>query len=202
MSASQTSSTRSSARSARGRRTCLYCYAPFRVERGTQACPDCGAEQSRLDQERWWTREARFVGIEKGLKVGALLLTALLGVVLTQVMDVTSLPWGIGLLAALGGLLWYTAGCVTRRASFMDLRFLWPPLLVCIAFGPLVISELLRWIGGEQATASGEGALRDGFVWALPWLPAIALSFTIPGLFARLRRERVDAESDRSEDPA
>ncbi|HPF14739.1 MAG: hypothetical protein H6830_06155 [Planctomycetes bacterium] len=176
------------ARLARGRRTCLVCYAPFRVERGVQACPVCGWEQSKQQQDRYWSREPGLVRAEGWLRVGALFATLGLGVALGFVMDASSLVWGLGLVAGLGGLTWYTAGCLTRRESFMDLRFLWPPLLFCIAVGPMVISLLLSLVGGGAPTGN---LWSSGLVWALPWLVLFGLSLWIPQSLGRLRQARV-----------
>ena len=89
----------------------------------------------------------------------------------------------------MGGILWYTACSVTRRQSFMDLRFLWPLLLLGLGLGPLVISVGLRAIRGDPV---GWDQVKPGLVWMAVWGVPFALSLCVPGRFARFRMERVD----------
>ena len=175
-------------RQAKGRRTCLYCYEPFRVERGPEACPGCAAVQSRQDQERWWSREPGLLRWQRSLQVAGVALTAAVGVLLARVMDPAMLPWGLGLLGAMGGFLFYTAGSVTRRQSFMELRFLWPLLIVGLGLGPLVISVGLRAIQGDPV---GWAQVRPGLQWMALWALPLAISLWLPGRFARFRMERL-----------
>ena len=127
---------------------------------------------------------------ERGLKIGAIVATAAVAVGLAQIMDAASLPWGIGLLAALGALLWYSAGCLTRRASFMDLRYLWPPLLLCIALGPLILALVTAWIDGRDLAS---GSLAQGLRWAWPWAIPLVLSLVLPRLYSAYRQRRVES---------
>ena len=85
-------------RQAKGRRTCLYCYEPLRVERGPEACPSCGVVQSRQEQDGVWSLEPKLLFWQKVLRGGGVVLTALVGLALFRVMDSASLPWGLGLL--------------------------------------------------------------------------------------------------------
>ncbi|MEZ6003960.1 MAG: hypothetical protein R3F33_07205 [Planctomycetota bacterium] len=159
---------------------------PLRIGRGSATCPRCGHEQSKLQQETLWSLDPGLVRMQKILRGAAVLATAGVGFALSRLMTGASLFWGLGLLGGLGWLLWYTAGCLTRRASFMDLRFLWPPLLLCVALGPLVLSLALGWIAGE--TQAREKVM-PGLVWALPWLLPLAVSLVLPRRYARYRAE-------------
>jgi hypothetical protein len=169
-----------------GRRTCLYCYLALRIERGEAACPRCNALQTKAQQEVFWTlhplwvkrqRMARGVGM-----LAILLLAVFLGVQVGG--DGVALFWGLGLLGLAGFFLWETAGLLTRRASALPLRILWPAVLLCVAFGPILFSILLHFIGGE---AHAGLRWQVGLMWAGPWLVPFAASLWIPGW---LRRQR------------
>ncbi len=105
-------------------------------------------------------------------------------------MDAASLPWGLALVAAVGSFLWYSAGSLTRRQSFVDLRYLWPLILLGVALGPLVISGALRAIRGEPL---GWESLWSGLLWMGPWLVPLVISLWLPGRYSRFRMERMGA---------
>jgi len=167
----------------------LYCYVPFKVERGEQPCPACGEVQTRHEQAKYWTQEGSFLHWERGLQWGSVLVCIGLAIGLSKIMEPAMLPWGVGLIACLGALFWYTAGCVTRRSSFMDLRYLWPPLVLCIALGPLLLAWLSGLIDGKPV---GAEVFAQGGKWALPWVLPLVASVWIPRVFHRIRRERVE----------
>ncbi|MBL4769893.1 MAG: hypothetical protein JKY61_01800 [Planctomycetes bacterium] len=169
-----------------GKRTCLYCFQAFRIERGKVPCPACGEEQSKLQQDRFWTLQPLWVKrqvLARGVAVALLL--ALGGFLAVQVGDDgVSLFWGLGLLVGAGAFLWETAGLLTRRESALPLRILWPAILLCIGFGPILFSVMLHFISGEA-----QAGLRwqIGLLWGVPWLVPFGLSLWVPGW---LRRQR------------
>ncbi|MFT5057929.1 MAG: hypothetical protein ACI89E_000699 [Planctomycetota bacterium] len=169
-----------------GRRTCLYCFHAFRIERGHAACPRCGEQQSKLEQDRFWTlqpiwkRRQGFAGV-----VSVIALVALAVFLAMQIgSDGASLFWGLGMLVMAGFLLLETVGLLTRRNSSLPLRFLWPAVLLCIAFGPILFSILLHFIGGQ---AQAGMRWQVGLMWAGPWLVPFVASLWLPGW---LRRQR------------
>ena len=88
------------------------------------------------------------------------------------------------MLAGAGAFLWETAGLLTRRESALPLRVLWPAILLCIGFGPILFSVLLHFISGDA-----QAGLRwqIGLLWGIPWLIPFGFSLWIPGW---LRRQR------------
>ncbi|MDF1836749.1 MAG: hypothetical protein P1V35_02675 [Planctomycetota bacterium] len=161
-----------------GRRTCLYCFRPFRIERGSAECPVCGEMQSRAEQERYWTLQPKWRRIQSIARVGGIaVMWALAGIVGYHAgVDGTSLFWGLGLLAVASAFIWETGGLFTRRESGLPLGILWPAIVLCIALGPIGFSMMLRFIGG------GEGQMSLGVAcqWGAPWLGPFLVSLWAP----------------------
>ncbi|MCP5021621.1 MAG: hypothetical protein GY930_07570 [bacterium] len=170
-----------------GRRTCLYCFHPFRIERGEAPCPKCGEAQTKAEQEKYWTLHAKWVRLQVLARIGGIAITAGLGLFLgIQVWgDGSSLFWGLGLLLLAGWFIWETGGLLTRRESALPLRILWPAIVLCIGVGPIGFSWLLGFIGGVEGGQMDWGVAR---LWALPWLPVLFVSLQAPK-WLRARRE-------------
>ena len=166
-------------RSGLGRRTCLYCFHPFRIERGSAPCPACGEAQSKAQQDRFWTLRPNAKFIQATARVGGIGVMLIFAAVVGYHADLdgTSLFWGGGLLSVAGWFIWETGGLITRRESALPLGILWPAILLCIAFGPIVFSMLLKFIGGQGE--EGMGWL-VALQWAGPWIGAFGMSLMAP----------------------
>ncbi|MCA9002781.1 MAG: hypothetical protein KDB61_12715, partial [Planctomycetes bacterium] len=166
----------------------LYCFHPFRVERGEAQCPSCGASQTRAEQETFWTLAPVWVRRQSMARGAGVLAIAGLAVFLAYQVrdDGSALFWGLGLLGLAAFFVWETAGLLTRRESALPLRILWPAILLCVALGPIAFSLLLRFIGGAgEAEVSWQVAL----AWAGPWLVPFGASFWLPRKFRKARED-------------
>lgn len=162
-----------------GRRTCLYCFHPFRIGRGEAQCPKCGKTQTKAEQEKYWTLHPKWVRLQTLARVSGIVITAGLGVFLAIQVggDGASLFWGLGLLILAGWFIWETGGPLTRRESALPLRILWPAILLCIGVGPIGFSWLLSLIGGGDRGPIDWPAVG---VWGSTWLTFFVMSLQIP----------------------
>lgn len=104
---------------------CLYCYAPMeRTRVASEHCPACDHIVLRVDRERRWTLEPRFVRAE-----GFLILTIWLTCVVAFAYSALSeLGFGLGHVIALpivGGFLHVTASKLTHRLRGVRFDILW-----------------------------------------------------------------------------
>ncbi len=178
-----------------GRRTCLYCFHPFRIERGEAPCPECGQVQSKAEQQKYWTLHPRWVRFQVMARIGGIAITFGLAVFLANQIggDGASLFWGLGLLILAAGFIWETGGLLTRRESALPLRILWPAILLCIAVGPIVFSLLLGFIGGAEEPGI---ELRVALAWAGPWLVPLWVSLWAPKRLGSLRESCLRSGAD------
>lgn len=128
---------------------CLYCYAPMeRTRVASEHCPACDRIVLRVDRERRWTLEPRFVRAE-GLLILAIWLTS---VVAFAYSALSEMGFGLGHVIALpivGGFLHVTATKLTHRLRGVRFDILWgvaaPGFLIfffLIAFVAIAGSDL------------------------------------------------------------
>lgn len=121
---------------------CLYCYAPLTTTSGaSQRCPHCGRVHLRADHASRWTREPLLVRIEQSIK---LLIAGLICGWLVYLNNTIHLgrlsTFLIGPLLMLGGVLWCTAGLITRKSRYFSGRVLWCSSILLLVVGlPLLL---------------------------------------------------------------
>ena len=122
---------------------CLYCYTPLPSKAGPSLrCESCGRIHVRIDSAKFWTREPRLLSLERSVKAGIILSVVALFLVLARAVDMG--PHRVNTffimpLLMLGGVLWWTAGLVTRKARYFSPRMLWSTVLVLMVVGPPVL---------------------------------------------------------------
>ena len=129
---------------------CLACYAPMAREAGaSHRCERCGFVNVKLDQELFWTKEARFVALESYAKIAIVfLLTGLTGFLFWAMGQRASYGmgqgWAIGFPLLLGVILWDTASAITRKSSDFRATIVWRIVCAVLAPWPLLLAVDLR----------------------------------------------------------
>ena len=152
---------------------CLFCYAKLD---GAPECPDCGRAHDVLHARTFWSREPRLRRFEEALK-GLLVTLLVLAFVWLAVRvgsesgDPRVAAFLVGPVLIVGGALYWTAGLITRRASYVSPRLVWGLVIGLFVFaGPLLL-VLLDFLS-KRDISGGEywGKFADIFVRGLPVL--------------------------------
>ena len=183
---------------------CLYCYAPLHTLNASQRCARCGRVHVRADQAAYWTKEPTIVRVERVLKFGVVLL--MVGVFSVFWFDIDlgherlkTFHLGrvntflIGPLLMLGGLLWWTAGFITRKPRYFSPSVLWISVFLMLALG----TPVLLFILDVAARHSSFGAeyWEAYLVLASPAIPMPFLGlalFLLSRKYEVFKKQRVD----------
>lgn len=157
---------------------CLFCYEELERPRVASVhCPACGRLNLRQDLQDYWTREPRFVRLERALKLVIVALVALASGYLMfptrQMHGYAGVGYSAGAPLLIGIILWDTASLATRRRSMLRLELLWPALVFLVGAAPvLFFVSLLLMIRPAQVVRDFDSARA---AWVLLWVCAWAL---------------------------
>ena len=177
---------------------CLYCYEPLQgPSRASQRCERCGKVHLHADHATYWTRERRLVEVESLVKFGIFILVVIFFFALANKVGMGPHrinTFFIGPLVMLGGVLWWTAGLITRKPRYFSPRVLWISTIVLLILGPPVLLFVLDVIARKESF--GPEYWKGYLVLASPGLPmlliAVALHF-LGDRFQEFKRKRISS---------
>lgn len=156
---------------------CLYCYAPLESSSGpSKRCARCGNIHLKADQATYWTRERYMRGVEYAVKLGIVVFLVLFFLALAAKVDMGAHrinTFFIGPLALLGGVLWWTAGLITRKPRYFSPRLLWGLVLLLLIVGPPILFFVMDVIARKETF--GPGYWTNSLALALPGLPLLVI---------------------------
>lgn len=115
---------------------CLQCYAPMsRSHDACAECPSCGAQNLRIDQDNYWSREPWLRRLELCGKTGVALLVGWMTYVALFAFQTSfgvAQGMAIGAPILVGIVLWDTVSKLTRSNPYFNAGLFWSilPLLV------------------------------------------------------------------------
>ncbi len=120
----------------------------------------------RADQASYWSREPKIVRVERLVKFGVVVLTLGIFSVFLFQLDLgherlKTFKLGpvnsflVGPLLMLGGLMWWTAGFITRKPRYFSPRVLWVSVFLMFAVGTPVLLFILR-VAARRASFDAE----------------------------------------------
>lgn len=134
---------------------CLYCYTPIVAKPGpSQRCESCDRVHVRINQAVYWSLEPGLRKIEWWIKAGIVVFVVGLFMVLVKAVDLgphAVNSFFIGPLVMLGGVLWWTAGLITRKPRYFSARVLWSTVLVLLVLGPPVLFFLMDVVARRES---------------------------------------------------
>lgn len=157
---------------------CLRCYASLSSKRATsRRCKRCGENNLEVDRLMRWTREERFVLLERLLKfavVFAMVLVAAVALLSPGIGSGKGHGMAIGAPILVGVLLWDVAGLTRKRSQFRA-DIVWP--IIGWFLGLPAAGLFWALYSNERA---GAGAL---------WLLGFSVALTLPAILSpRIRR--------------
>lgn len=122
---------------------CLRCYLPLeRQSDARQVCSRCGYVNVKVDQGKYWTREAWLCRIEWLAKAAISLLIAWISwKILFAGQAGTGMGHGIavGFPILLGVVLWDTASKITRRQPYFRATIVWSVVIAVLGVLPTLV---------------------------------------------------------------
>lgn len=177
-------------------RYCLYCYEALeRTGSVSQRCPRCNRVHLKRDSLRFWTREPQMIVIERCVKAGVVLFIVALFLAIHATLGPTAQStdsFFFGPLVMLGGVLWWTAGLITRKPRNFSARLLWGLVILLLVVGPPVLFMTLDLVA--QREDMDFDYLKRNLAMALPGLPLIVIGIPLhflSGRFERFKQERI-----------
>lgn len=179
---------------------CLYCYEPLEPSsKPTQRCPRCGKIHVQVNQAVFWSLEPALLRIERGIKLGVVLLMAALLVAVAKKMGMEAHRVNavfIGPIAMLGGVLWWTAGLITRKPRYFSARLLWSTVLVLLVVVPPILLLVLDL--QTHRGSFGPEYWRSLLFLTAPALPMVVLAACLrhfAGRFEEFKKRRIESGS-------
>lgn len=155
---------------------CLFCYAPMATTCGaSQRCARCGRVHLRIDHSTHWSREPKLVCIEWSIKgvIASLIIAWFVYLSMNHELGPVS-TFLIGPMLMLGGVLWWTAGLITRKPRYFSGRVLWTSSILMLAFGTPVLLFIMDVVA--RRSTFGSEYWKAYLILASPVLPMIVIA--------------------------
>ncbi|MFT7671102.1 MAG: hypothetical protein ACI8X5_003818 [Planctomycetota bacterium] len=182
------------------RHYCLYCYTPFlSTGNASQRCPECARIHVRVDQALYWSREPALISMECSVKAIILLFLALFYWVLIKTIGMGAHrinTFLIGPMVLLGGVLWWTAGLITRKPRYFSARLLWGLVIGLLIVAPPVLLFVMDLVA--HRASFGAAYWKASFAMMLPGIPMLIIGIALHFLgrrFERFKRARIESVS-------
>ena len=164
-----------------------------RTSAAAVTCNVCNKPNLRQDQQLYWTRERRYVELERMLKALVVVVVGMIAWLLLSPDGSKHGYAGVGYSAgfpiALGFVLWDTTSLVTRKRSILRLEVVWPALVFTLGFAPLLIWLVVLLLTGPARffTEASLGTITVIGVWTLAWFVLARLMSRLVNRIGRLR---------------
>lgn len=164
---------------------CLYCYSPMVSTTGaSQRCAHCGRVHLRVDHGSYWTREPKLVRLEWFIKlsIAATVIGAWLFISKTYDLGRVS-SFLVGPMLMLGGVMWWTAGLITRKSRYFSGRVLWGASIGLLVLGIPILLFILDVIARRDSF--GSEYWRSYLILASPAMPMSLLGVLLHAFAAQ-----------------
>jgi hypothetical protein len=161
---------------------CLYCYTPMMTTKGaSQRCAHCGRVHLRIDHTSHWTKEPKLVALERFIKLS-------IAAVVTAFWFYTSAEYNLGPVSSflfgpllmLGGVMWWTAGLITRKSRYFSGRVLWGASIAMLVVGMPILLFVMD-VTARHETFGAE-YWRSYLILASPAMPMTLVALLLLGL--------------------
>ncbi len=164
---------------------CLYCYTPMVSTQGaSQRCAHCGRAHLRVDHASYWSKEPKLVRIEWAIKLSIAAIVIGFWYLTSTAYDLGMVStFLIGPLLMLGGVMWWTAGLITRKSRYFSARVLWGASIGLLVLGIPILLFVMDVIARQEIF--GAEYWRSYLILASPAAPMSLLALVLHGVSAQ-----------------